>query len=173
MPRGTNFENRSQKSGEKLWRGATKAKVLPLSLRFLRFLFQDTRYMFELLARGYLSTPCKVDVPATLEHSLRVLGRGREGGRRRMGGRKLKWSHRLRECLRAQRHPPFPLLLFLPSSTDLHLHPSVPEKKTRRRILEHRGVVYNESGVNLILTPLYHQDVSHGRGHSRGTSVCI
>lgn len=84
MPRGTNFENRSQKSGEKLWRGATKAKVLPLSLRFLRFLFQDTRYMFELLARGYLSTPCKVDVPATLEHSLRVLGKG---GREEEDGR--------------------------------------------------------------------------------------
>lgn len=75
----------------------------------------------------------------------------------------------MRECLRAQRrHPPFPP--FLPSSTNLH--PSLrPEKKTRRRILEHRGVVYNESGVNLILTPLYHQDVSHGRGHSRGASV--
>lgn len=94
-----------------------------------------------------------------------------------MGGRKLKWSHRLRECLRAQRHPPFPLLLlFLPSCTDLHLHLLlVREKKTRRRILEHRGiaVVYNESGVNLILTPLYHQDVSHGRGHSRGTQAYV
>lgn len=100
------------------------------------------------LARDYLSTPCKVDTPATLQHSLRVAGGGRL---------ELKWSHRLRECLPAQRHPP------------LHLSPVsisilLPAKKTQRQILERRLQRERRKPYSYATLP---QDVSHGRGHSR------
>ena len=126
------------------------------------------------LLRGHLSTPCKVDTPATLQHSLRVLGGGRS---------ELKWSHRLRECLPAQRHPPLSSScssFFFSSSPALRLAPIcisilLPEKKTPS--VESSSIEASsttKSGVNLILTPLYHQDVSHGRGHSCPVNVtCI
>lgn len=61
---------------------------------------------FELLARGYLSTPCKVVAIHRRHSSIPCASSGEEG--RRDGRSELKWSHRLRECLRAQRrHPPF------------------------------------------------------------------
>lgn len=89
-----------------------------------------------------------MDTPATLQHSLRVAGGGRL---------ELKWSHRLRECLPAQRHPP------------LHLSPVsisilLPAKKTQRQILERRLQRERRKPYSYATLP---QDVSHGRGHSR------